>query len=150
MKATLHEVSRVPHFLRKRQMANWLQVSGKVVSSANNGVDDFYIAQVEFEYAVDGVAYTNDARALDREACRQLVDRYPQGSSVIVFYNQNAPNISVLEHSIEIDDYESLGVGVIFTVVGAFSAVIGFLGLRRNKNTVPANCAAETVLSGTE
>ena len=128
----------VYQFLDKRQLAGWPQVSGKVFSSTIDGLDDFWMAEVEYEYAVDGVKYTNDAKEGGREGpCRRLVERYPQGSIVTVFYNRKSPHASVLEHSVEFDNsnYRSLGLHVAITVVGLIGAVTALVRLRRDRRT---------------
>ncbi|MEX0653016.1 MAG: DUF3592 domain-containing protein [Phycisphaeraceae bacterium] len=64
-----------------------------------------YQARIEFEYEVAGVQWSNDRYGFspmwstNRRAAKAVVDRYPAGSSVTVFYDGNDPGQSVLEVS---------------------------------------------------
>src|SRR5262249_20224359 len=94
----------------------WPTAEGKVISSnvrtskrqlPRSGIDEtVYQADVHYEYAVAGRRYSSSRVSFsgygpgDRSHADNIVNRYPAGSPVTVFYSPDAPETSVLERGV--------------------------------------------------
>lgn len=119
---------------------DWLTVSGRVVSatvrkglryegSDNGGVRAVarYQPVIEYAYEVSGKTYVGTRIRLGRtrfseSQAQGVVDRYPRGSTVEVYYNPDDPAMAVLER-------EAAGSGVLRTLGAVFIAVAVLGGL---------------------
>lgn len=120
--------------LEAYKSSDWLSVEGKVLSSKVGSIDasgstrknPVPIARVEYVYEVDGISYTssrishNDYGSNIKGQQQKIVDRYPQDSTVKVFYSPIKPSSSILEKRVPIASYLTIGMGVIFILVGYF------------------------------
>lgn len=98
---------------RARRMTTWASVRGCVTGSAvvaDGTFDDgsaTYYPRISYEYVVAGQEYAGQRRSLIdvgvgrfvRGAPRRIVERYPVGSEVIVFYDPANPREAILERS---------------------------------------------------
>jgi hypothetical protein len=92
---------------RANNSSNWPSVSGLIVSSnldssrGDNGTT--YSAEVLYDYKVDNTKYSSnrvgygDYRSSNPSGARKIVNKYPKGKEVSVFYMPNDPEESVLE-----------------------------------------------------
>lgn len=98
-------------YLKSRSTRNWPAVSGLITKSGtrsqygpNDSGAPTTIADVWYTYTVDGIAYHNDtiSRAQygtnDPSHAVKEARRYPAGRKVIVYYNPEDPQDSILEH----------------------------------------------------
>jgi hypothetical protein len=79
------------------------QVSGVIDESSNEYASKGAGFNVRYKYEVSGQTYTSDRvgfswkSSRDKEKIKALLDRFPIGKEVIVFYASNDPAFSVLE-----------------------------------------------------
>jgi hypothetical protein len=91
---------------RSRQ---WPSITGRVVESGTTQVNDgdstTYKARIRYEYLVGDQQYIGDrisirgAESIFRNKINSIVERYPVGASVEVFYDPQQPQMAVLEHA---------------------------------------------------
>ncbi len=120
-----------------KRSAAWPQVQGKVLTSSvvkkGGGESNYYSAEVEYEYAVDGIPYTSDrvrfgGVSAGKRTAKQVVERYPWESTVTVYYDPQQPASSVLEQKVEIGgntvallfEIMLVGVGILLLFSGLF------------------------------
>ena len=86
---------------------DWPAVEGQIVSSQvtfdGDWEDPMWNAQVCYVYSVNGISYSSRKVAAGSgtygsdHSAQEVVDRYPQDSTVNVFYDPNSPSTAVLE-----------------------------------------------------
>jgi len=127
---------------KAKESVNWPSAAGKILSSEQekrtstegNGsskeTKTYYVAVINYEYQVDGKAYTSNRIGFAGQSGVQssaLVNKYPKGKSVSVFYCPNNPEEAVLEKGGKKADY-------FFPVFGGFIILFGlFLAYKGNK-----------------
>ncbi|HHY89643.1 MAG TPA: DUF3592 domain-containing protein [Chloroflexi bacterium] len=85
-----------------------------------------HLPYVRYRYTVMGQTYTSDTISIGvkatqtPEAARRAADRYPVGSSVVVYYDPKNPSDSVLER-VSGTDSPGLIIGITLLVLGGFS-----------------------------
>jgi hypothetical protein len=126
------------HSLRNAQASkDWPTTEGTVVSATvrtsasqpgsgknapPNGAT--YHAKISYEYKVDETAYTGtrvaygDCGSSRPSRAHSIVDRYPEGATVKVFYNPEAPAEAVLEPGTQPQAFFLPAVGSVFILVG--------------------------------
>jgi len=91
---------------------SWLSTQGRVLKSRVEVSGGDYVSvtpRVYYEYEVGGVSYQGDriragdiymrfSRRGGQEDAYKVVDRYPEGAEVTVYYNPENPAESALEH----------------------------------------------------
>jgi len=113
--------------------ASWPQVKGTVLTSEvetstiTNRSDHtsflWYAADVAYEYSVDGTTYAchtvsfGQGGSRNPEHARQIVNRYPEGKQVQVYYDPARPEVAVLEPGVSWSSYTLLGMGLVFAVL---------------------------------
>jgi len=116
---------------------SWPSVDGSVISSkverertsrrsgGRRRTSTTYGAEVRYRYSVDGNEYSSDKVSFgdysssNRARAQGIVDRYPVGKTVQVYYDPNTPETAVLESGTSWSCYLPIGLGIIFTIVGA-------------------------------
>ena len=108
---------------------SWPSIDGLIVSSQIKENHDrvnvvTYNAAVEFAYDVEGNRYTSKhaSRGNSSEA-REVVNRYPAGKPVKVFYDPQKPDFGVLEPGVNADNYLVLAGGLAMLLAGVVMAV---------------------------
>ncbi|QDU77337.1 hypothetical protein Pan97_44040 [Bremerella volcania] len=108
----------------------WPTVMGTVtvsqVESSGPKDDRSYYPEVKYQYDVEGKSYTSDrinfdlagTRSSIRQEMTDVVDQYPAGADVKVFYDPSDPSQSCLEPGVK------LGTGFLLGI-----ACVGFGGL---------------------
>lgn len=117
----------------------WLTTSGRIVSSKvesrrRTGVGETAgtmgnYPSVTFDYTVRGRHYTGRRIGIGEQMAdagvEGVLDRYPQGAEVDVYYNPDNPEESVLERELPPDFGKALGGLVFFVLVFAIVLPIG-------------------------
>jgi hypothetical protein len=144
---------------------HWLTASGRVISSKvesrrRTGVGDTAatlgnFAAVSYEYKVGGRHYTGKRISIGEQAAdvgvEIVLDRYPKGAAVDVFYNPANPQQAVLERDLPPNFGKTIG-GLLAFVLGA--AIIVPIGLRKFTSRIggyldrPENAAVVALLLG--
>ena len=79
-----------------------------------------YNAKIHFKYSVKGKSYTSNNVTFGQstKAAGEIVNHYPIGKKVEVFYNPQDLKMAVLEPGVSMSSYLFLGFGVFFTLIG--------------------------------
>lgn len=83
-----------------------------------------YRPNIVYEYSVDGFTYTSEnytfieQHSSDAGDIRQIIDRYPTGQIVSVYYSPEDTALSVLEPGVTGSSYMPLMMGVVFMLAG--------------------------------
>ena len=82
-----------------------------------------YLAKVRYSYSVDGTPYTGGKVSFSQyggrqEHSRQIVQQYPVGKAVDVYYDPEKPETAVLEPGVTNSSYLILGIGLLSTICG--------------------------------
>ena len=129
--------------LRGRATSEWSSVEGTVSesrvgrSSSASGRIQYY-ARVAYEYEVNAVRYVGNTIAIGavtgflvRESSAQkIVEKYPVGKRVRVYYDPEDPSKAVLEPGASSDVTVMLPIGGFILVVGVVILVVILLGKR--------------------
>lgn len=90
-----------------------------------------YGATIQYSYEVGGTTFQSNRRTFtevktsSRRRVAQILERYPQGSAVSVYYDPNDPSNCVLETGVGWSGYLFLALGGIIFLAG----LAGLLGL---------------------
>ena len=124
---------------------DWNVVEGRIISSElvsrtkvrNNAfsghkqISDRYRADVAFEYTLDGQSFTsNRVSSFDQEypllsQGQEIVDRYPLGKTVQVYYRSDNPETAMLDIATNQHVSMQLGLGALCLGLGAVLAIAG-------------------------
>lgn len=107
----------------------WPTVEGQILSSsvkaeAGKKGGKVFSAAVNYAYVVNGRSFTCDRvrfgsiNTASAVFPNQVVERYPAGSSVTVYYSSSNPSSAVLEPGFQSASGIVLGIGIIFGSVG--------------------------------
>ena len=79
-----------------------------------------YHAKIHYKYSANGKSYTSNNVTFGQstEGAGEIVNRYPIGKKVKVFYNPQDPKVAVLEPGVSMASYLFLGFGILFTLMG--------------------------------
>lgn len=79
-----------------------------------------YNAKIHYKYSVKGKSYTstNVTFGQSTKGAGEIVNHYPIGKKVNVFYNPEDPKVAVLEPGVSMASYLFLGFGILFTLMG--------------------------------
>lgn len=131
---------------------DWVQANGEIdsaeveVSSSDDG--DTYFARINYTYYVQDEPYKSDRvyfgyggnweMSSSGDGAYELVEEYPRGKEVIVYYDPDDPSMSVLEKRANSIVYILMGVGVAM-ILGGFFGFISTLarGLARLTRMAP-------------
>ncbi len=126
--------------LRAQKSRSWPTASGTVLDldmEAHQSRDEdgdirtTYGATIQYKYLVDGQEFQGNRRTFSNvrtssaRNTEKILERYPLGSSVDVFYNPDDPSSGVLEPGVGASTYLLLVVAIGFLVFG----IAGALGL---------------------
>jgi hypothetical protein len=107
-----------------------LITQGRVTESKTYWKSKGWHYEIWYEYGVDGRLYKSDrvnyghTGSSDKSFASNYVNRYPVGKSVVVYYDQNHPNKSVLEPNVS--NYDWVFVIVMIAALGFSFSAIGF------------------------
>jgi len=126
--------------LKAQKSRSWPTASGTVQDSGmeshqsrdeDGDIKTTYGATIQYKYTVDGQEFVGDRRTFSNvrtssvRNTEKILERYPLGSSVDVFYDPDDPSSSVLETGVGAATYILLLVPIGFLVFG----IAGALGL---------------------
>ena len=123
-------VTGIRNLWRGARSLSWQQVPGEVlssqVSSFRGGASPvFYSATISYRYDVGHHArighrvFFGDSLWAGRGAPERTVERYQQGSKVLVSVHPHNPQLTVLEPGIKWQAYAQVVLGVVFTWLSA-------------------------------
>jgi len=131
-------INLTQHYGKLKQSKNWLSTNGKIISSdldAHISTDDdgyqttTYLAKVNFTYEVSGRTYKSDRvnfdygmRTSNVRKPQSVVEQYPSGSDVTVYYDPEDPQQSVLEKRVN-GAFTTIMVSAVFIGIGVIVAV---------------------------
>jgi len=119
---------------------NWPPADGTISSSSvsqhksSSKDSTTYHAEVYYKYSVNGTNYSNnqvtfgDYGSGSPGHAQKIVNRYPAGKTVTVYYNPATPEESVLEPGVVWFVRVMLGAGIVFALVGVPGLLV--VGLR--------------------
>lgn len=118
---------------------NWPSTTGEVVEAyVRDSTDEdgtTYHAEVTYRYTVNDQWYAGDTVNFgqygsgNRSHAQGIVDRYPSGQRITVYYNPDSPGTAVLEPGLTWSSYLVLGIGLCFAGVPFLILIFG--GVRR-------------------
>ncbi len=135
----------LPQYLRAKKSAQWPSVPGVVTASyMRSGLCKHmpcYHGEITYRYRVAGADYQGNALGLGRthwaarESWQSVLDQYPVGKPVAVYYERGHPAEGILEPGLhgEMEDLYHLDLILIWGSVGAF--IICFLWYRDPENS---------------
>ena len=118
-----------------RASLDWLTTEGKIISSSVERKIDrdrdssTYQAEIQYEFAVNGVTYSGTRVAFGEHGsnnsthAKDIVFRYPKGSSVTVYYSESDPDTCLLEPGVQAQVWFLPVSGLIVFIIGLFLAV---------------------------
>lgn len=132
----------VRQYMRAQDSNSWPYVMGKVIYSDVERRSDedgtTYSAEVEYEFTVadrllsGNLVKFGEVSTSSSSNARRVVNRYPEGSEVRVFYDPSDPYMSVLEPGVHASTYFMPGFGLVFALFGSGFMIIGFVSKFEN------------------
>lgn len=113
---------------RVEKKTNTTYTAGRPINSAPS-----YFANIFYEYTVGDMKYSykrisfGDYGNSDYSRAEEIINRYPEGKKIQVFYKPSDPNNSVLEPGIPISIYAFIGAGILLLIFGSsvlYSALV--------------------------
>ena len=116
----------------------WTRTGGKIISSqlvttSNNDGDPLYQEKIIYEYSALGRTFQSDqiysgaTTATSKEESKQkIVDKYPAGKDVDVYYDADDPKTAVLERGVHFNSVIVFLMGLLFFVTLIFLVRIKF------------------------
>lgn len=121
---------------RSQASESWPTAAGEITAAgvgtklvrAAGQIGPRYEPEIVYTYTVGGDFYegsivwagSEGISFGERSFARELVDRYPVGRSVTVYYDPADPVSAVLEQGVDSTVYLVLGIGAFFVTVGAW------------------------------
>ena len=96
---------RLFYLIRAIQSSNWASIEGKIIESSIRRVklrSPKYLPKIIYEYSVEGISYTSNRLSFSEymrfhRSCQRVIDRYPTGKSITVYYDPKNPKNSVIQ-----------------------------------------------------
>ena len=110
-------------------------VTGESVFSSDDDGESqpMYSAEINYTYQVDDMLYTSNRISFAGKAsysrpdkAEAILERYPEGSSVTVFYNPDQHDLAVLERSAK-GSGALFAAGIVFLGIGVITLIVGIL-----------------------
>lgn len=126
--------------MRGQQSRSWPSTSGTILQSAidtfqstdeDGSTSTTYGVRLQYQFSVGGRQYEGSRRAFTNmrtssyRRTQKILDAYPQGGAVTVFYDPDDPSSCVLEPGVNKGAY----VALVFTVAMLLVGAAGLLGL---------------------
>lgn len=139
----------IPTARNATKSQQWPSVEGSITLSemgTNYDSDDdsvTYSAKVLYTYSAGGTERTGSTVAFgdygssDPTHAGGIVNRYPAGSKVLVYYDPNNPSNSVLEPGATWSSFVGVIAGIVFLAIGIFGFVISLRKVRNKTATTP-------------
>lgn len=151
--------------LRAQASMDWPSTQGSIVESSvererssgtGNSGGISYHARIFYEYRVEGTTFNGDrvsygdSGSSDPSPARRIVNRYPKGKDVTVYYMPEDPEVCVLEPGVKTQAYFVPGFGLIFLVAGILMAIYLPRSIRKQEIKEQANEADASNNSASE
>ena len=135
-------ITGISNIKSAKESETWPTVNGvifksKVKSSTSDG-STTYGADISYDYQVNGQAYKGDkvtfgdVSTSSSSRAEKIVDRYPVGKIIGVFYNPNKPETSVLEPGLSGGVWLLPGVGSVFLIIPLIILIAAERGYRKS------------------
>ena len=116
---------------RASKSVNWPRASGVVreASVKEDPFDNTYSFILRYEYDVDGTTHSGnsvdfgDYGSSYRSHAQGIVDQYPEGKEVVVYYMPEKPDVCVLEPGLKLVVWVGPAGGLVFLVAGLLMAM---------------------------
>jgi len=115
------------NFMKAKDSETWPSEPGTILSSkiTSHDSDDgtTYGADVSYRFALAGKSYEGDSVTIsevstsDRSQAVKIVQRYPAGKKVAVYYDPSSPDDNVLETGLSTGNWLLPGIGLLFFIV---------------------------------
>lgn len=140
----------IPMTMNALESKGWPSAEGIITISeftTNRDRDDgsvTYGANVAYDYKVNGTQYTGSNvhfgqyGTSDPSYGRGIVNRYPAGTRVSVYYDSDDPSTSVLEPGAGWSSFMVAGIGALFGLVGFIGSFFQFKKYKRGGGAPPA------------
>ena len=124
--------------LKAQASVKWPTVAGEIktssvesyISRTRSESETTYHAKVLYEYSINGTKYNgnrvaySDYGSSNPSHARSIVNRYPKGKTVIVYYLPDNHEESLLEPGLKGQTWLMPGIGLFFFITGIVVAVI--------------------------
>lgn len=121
--------------------SSWPSVQGRIISSEikshsrtyrdtttnREKNETVYDAHINYGYVINGITYSNDDVKIGGIIqtnttiwARKLLDKYPQGKVVNVYYNPEDPSQSVLEKGLQLSTWSFSALGLAIFIFGIY------------------------------
>ena len=149
----------IPMMMSAFESSGWPLAEGVITVSeftTNRDRDNgsvTYGASIAYDYKVNGTSYTGSNvhfgqyGTSDPSYGRGIVNRYPMGKQVRVYYDPDEPSTSVLEPGAGWSSFMVGGIGALFTLVGFIGSFFQFKKYKRGETAPPASPASPPVIS---
>lgn len=149
----------IPMVMSALESKGWPSVEGTITVSeftTNRDRDDgsvTYGASVAYDYKVNDTSYTGSNvhfgqyGTSDPSYGRGIINRYPLGKQVRVYYDSNDPSTSVLEPGAGWSSFMVAGIGALFTLVGFIGSFFQFKKYKRGEITSPPSPISSPVIT---
>ncbi len=139
----------IPMLMSALASQGWPAVEGIITLSeftAKQDRDDggvTYGASVAYDYTVSGTVYDGSNvhfgqySTSDPSYGRGIVNRYPVGKRVNVYYDPDDPSTSVLEPGAGWSSFMVAGIGLLFTLLGFLGSFFQFKKYQRGESSAP-------------
>ncbi len=115
-----------------RVSKSWPTAEGRIVQSTvresvneeEDNTTTTYFADVRFRYVIDAQQYSSDTVSFgqygssSQRRARKIVDKYPRGTAVLVYYDPEDIHTAVLEPGITGGSIFFLAIGLLFSFIG--------------------------------
>ncbi len=130
--------------IRAKDSVDWPSTQGSIVESSverrhsgGKNRSTTYHAGILYEFTVEGTTFNGnrvaygDYGASNPSHARRIVNRYPEGKDVTVYYMSGNPEECLLEPGIKGQSFFLPGFGLIFFTIGSLMAVFLPTTIRR-------------------
>lgn len=141
----------------------WVETEGRVVSTRVRVDTDIasktttrrnrYFPSITYRWTVDGTTYTASRYRLgethekysERSEARAVAAKFPAGSAVSVYYDEDHPDSAVLEPKLSVGVFVPLPLGLLFMTLGSILLIFGPAlqqTAKRDQQTAPSGDAS--------
>ncbi len=116
-------------YISSRNISEWQLTQGVITKSSVKRVEAAFLPDIEYTYAVFGVEYKGVSVTMppdvfyDTQVAQGLLEEYPIGKKVDVFYNPEFHHVAVLEKEAMVGPW---WIWVITSGIAFFFLVLGF------------------------
>jgi len=141
--------------LRAKASTDWPTTQGTVVASSverhrttgskGRSSSTTYHAKILYKFSIEGTTFNGDRVAYgdygssSSSNARQIVNRYPKGKSVTVYYMPGNPEECLLESGLKAQSWFLPGFGLVFFIAGSLMAVFLPKAIRKREITEQSN-----------